>query len=94
MTSWELVLRVARLSASRKGTDVPCVCCRRLLLSFLLICIVFLLKMLSRVPQAKPCMNWGDGSLLSREGDPSTHGDLTAADLHGNKCLAGLQDLV
>lgn len=85
---------VACLSASRKGTDVPCVCCKIFIPSFLLTCIVFLLKMLSQLLWAKPCMNRRADSLLLREGDPSISGNLTVAEVYGDKWLVAFQDLV
>lgn len=39
-------------------------------------------------------MNWRDDSLLSREGHPSISGNLTVADLYGNKWVVVFQDLV
>lgn len=53
VASQELEFGVAGVSASREGTDVPCASCTRFCLSFLLLCVVSLLLMLSWLLQSR-----------------------------------------
>lgn len=50
--------------------------------------------MLSQLLWAKPRMNRRADSLLRREGDPSISGNLTVAEVYGDKWLVAFQDLV